>query len=854
MSAQPTPTPQILPPPGDLARGELVPRVEGRDDARERRKQDKTRQTTYADLETWLKNVDKKVDSINAEGELERQRVIGKMRRFYAGDQFVRLNRKGQWESRKKQSDALYCDPVLSAFVDTNVATRMRSRPRLKFTARSEDRVDKSEVAKYAQELWDDASRSLFTASERERENKNLELAGDTFCLLYFDPKAEGTEVRVPVLEKNTVTPSFASVYCPSCGKTSPPAPGSDAFKGVATCGECGYGHARVLGAQPFEAQVQTGFQDVPAGDVRAIFPDPAAVRVIGSTGKIADALVVAWDSLIMRGVLEETYPDQTFTSAGDDVPPSLQSERSEMQGGEQFEPVAVKRRWLSPLLFGGYTFQKETTLANGKVVPEGTKLKDLYPSGAYYCFAGGKLVDIYEQSIGSCWIHCPNSTSEGFNGLGSWDLLPLQEMVNELISLQFMIEVYDSLSPTLYRTGKINAKKIPNKPGAMIPVSNGDEDKPLSYAMARVDGGGNNSQAAQLGEQIKGSMQGRYGSFSGSSGVPDIKASGTATGIAIIQEQSMGRMGPSLALQAEMEVERAYIVLELRQQNWVEEMYETLDRKVGGDAGKWFRECDVRRDIRIEVIPESYYPQTEAQRREDFTALLNVAAMLQAGRDPAVADALFRRGVELYGKGLVLEQFQHDRVEARIRLERMRQAARFLESEAGVPVYLADGTPSPQMIEVVLSRANLVPEEPGKCLSVRLDRHPEYVQAYSQWLLTSEGRGASGFERGVVNTAIEKHRLAQAEQAQYAKQLQYQAQIPDKMAQMVDSHLDAEQQQNMQGVQAEEAQAAQMQQAEHAQGLQQQDREHEAIVGAAASGSIPVSDALTLKGALHGG
>jgi hypothetical protein len=853
LSAQPTQTSAVLPPPGELARGELVPVPEGRDDARERREQEQTRKATYADLETWLKNLDRKIEAIGRDRELERQRIIGKMRRFYAGEQILHWSRKGYWENKKKQSDALYVDPVLSAFVDTNVATRMRSRPRLKFTARSEDRVDKTEVARYAQELWDDAARELFTASERERENKNLELTGDTFCLLYFDPGAKGTEVRVPVLEKKTVTPSYASVYCPSCGKTAPPAPGSDASKGIATCGECGYGHARTLGAQPFEAEVQTGYKEVPAGDVRAIWPDPATVRVVGSTAKIADALVVAWDCLVMRGVLEEIYPNQTFTAASDDVPPSLQAERNEYQGGEHLEPVLVKRRWLSSLLFGGYTFQKETLLANGKTIPAGTKLKDLYPGGAYYCFANDKLIDIYEQPIPSCWTHCPNSTSDGFNGLGSWDLIPLNEMINELLSMQFMFEMNDSLSPTLVRAGKLKRNALPNKPGATAVVSNLDEDKPLSHAVARVQGGGHNSQAAGLSEQIKGSMQMRYGSFSGGSGAPDIKASGTATGIAIIQEQSMGRMGPSLALQAEMEVERAYIVLELRQANWVEEMYETLDRKVGGDAGRWFRECDIRRDIRIEVVPESYYPQTEAQRREDFTALLNVAGMLQAGKDPAVADSLFKRGVELYGKGLVLEQFQHDRVEARIRLERMRQAAQFLEGQ-NVPVYLADGTPSPQMIEVVLSRAGLVPEEPGQCLSVKLDRHGEYIQAYSGWLLTSEGRGASGFERGVVVQAIEKHREAEVGQAQYVKGLQYAAQLPDKAAQMVDTALTTEQQQGIQGAQAEEQQAAQIAQAGQQQALQERDREHEAIVGAAASGDLPVPEALALKGALHGG
>jgi hypothetical protein len=791
MSTQVSQT-QIAPPPEGLARGELVPVNPDRTDARDRAELDRQRQVTYVDLETWLKNVDRQIESINAEGELERLRIITKMRRFCAGEQIGRFNRQNRWENKKKQSDALYVDPVLSAFVDTNVATRMKSRPRLKFTARAEDRIDKSEAARYAQELWEDFSRQSFPASVRERENKNLEVCGDTFCFLYFDPQAEGTEVQMPVTEKRTVKPSFSSWHCPDCGSEGQVSPSADVTDGKHPCTKCGYQSASVTGAQPFEAEIEVGYEDVPAGDARAMFPDPVTVKVIGSKGKIADALVVGWDALVMRGVLEELYTDQTFTASASTLPPALDDEGKESRrGGEQFELILVKRRWLSPLLFGGYTFQKETKLPKGKTIPAGTKLKDLYPKGAYFCLAGGKLVDIYEQSIGSCWVHCPNVTTEGFRGLGSWDLIPMQEMINELVSLQFAIEMYDSLSPTLYRTGKINPKKIPNKPAAMVAVSNLDDDQPLSSAMTRVGGGGGQSQAAALREQIAGSMQMRYGSWSAQGGAPDLKQQGTATGAAIVQENAMGRMAPSLALQAEMEAERAYIVLELRQENWVEEMYETHDRKVGGDAGAWFRECDVRRDIRIEVVPESYYPQTEAQRRDDYQSLLRVAMMLQANGDPAVAANLFKRGVELYGSGLVLEEFQNDRVEARIRLERLRQVAKFLESESGVPVYDESGAVLPQMVSLVLQKANLIPEEAGQAVSIKLDRHDQFVENYAGWLLTSEGRGATAFERAVIKQVIEEHRYGSVEQQQYMKTLQYQAQIPDKQAEVMNQAID---------------------------------------------------------------
>lgn len=799
---------QIIPPPENHQPPPPKP-----EDAREPTEE---RTRNYVSLETYLVNLDRRVSQITGESNLERQRLITKMRRFYQGDFFFRFNRDGKVEHRKKQSDALYADPVLSAFVDTNVSLRMKSRPALNFIARAEGRVDKEEAADYAKQLYEDAADDLFPASVREREHKNLELAGDAFCLLYFDPKADGTEIKVPKFEKKTVKPQFNSYYCPDCGKLGK-------VSGQPVCEKCGQTDVVVEGAQEFEAQVEVGFDEVPAGDVRAMWPDPISVRVLGAQGQIKSALMVLWDSLIMRGVLESYYEGRKFEGGEYSATLQMQEETrsltsddtKERVGGEQFELLEVKRRWLSPLLYGGYTFPKETTLPDGQTVEAGTKLKDIYPDGVFYCLQNGKLIDLYGQTIGETWSHTPNQTSEGFHGLGSWDLIPMQEMINELVSLQFAIEMYESLSPTLYRPGKL-PKKIPNKPGALVPVSNLDDEKPLDTAMARVQSGGATSNAAGLREQIAGSMQQRYGSWSASGGgAPDIKAASTATGAAIIQENAMGRMAPSLALQAETEVERAYQILEIRQKNWPDEMYERFDRRSGGDAGHWFRNCNIRRDIKIEVVPDSYFPQTLGRMRAEFGELLQIASGLGVfQRDPKTAEAFFKKASEMYGRGISLEQYRHDRVEARIRLERMNQVGSFIEKN--VQVYDGAG-PRAQMVDLALRKCNLIPEEPGAIVNTSLDRHSEYIEHYTEALFTSEGRTFSPFVRAVVSKAIELHRKAQVKQAQYLKMLQNEAMLPDKIAEVASRQIDAQQQ-----LQLKEAEGqAQMGQAQEQMAMQ---------------------------------
>jgi hypothetical protein len=364
--------------------------------------------------------------------------------------------------------------------------------------------------------------------------------------------------------------------------------------------------------------------------------------------------------------------------------------------------------------------------------------------------------------------------------------------MVNELVSMQFAAEMYDSLSPTLYRKGAVDPRKIPNKPGAWAPVENMDESQSLSNAAMRLQPGNHTSNAAALREQIAASMQARYGSFSGAGGgAPDVKAATTATGISLLSEHALGRMAPSLALQAELDAERCYQILEMRQRHWPEEMYATLDRKVGGDAGRWFREADIRRDFRVEVVPQSWWPQTEAGRRVDFSEYAKIALTL-APQDPQIAKSLLQRAGELFGRGIEVEFLQSHRVDARVRLEKIRAAARYLETEAGVPVYGPEGEPVPELVAVAL-------RESDAPLDVIFDRHDAYVEALSDWLLTSEGRDESKFVRACIRGRALEHFEAKKEQAVFFKGLAIQAQIPDKMAEAASNEIDARQQMQLQ-------------------------------------------------------
>ena len=822
----------------------------------------------FIDFAQYLINTARTIESINADAEMERLRLIVKMRKFYSGHQVGYVSKvDNRWVDKKKRGDALYVDPVLASFVDINVAQIVKSRPTIKVTARSADRVDKEQSALYAQELLQDAQQNLFTANFLQREAKiGLQLSGEAYRITSYDQNVKGTEVRVPVTEQKTVAPQAKIWNCPACEQTGEI---DEVIKGqfaagTFTCPKCGYWRVEQITAEPFETSVITGYRDVPAGDVRCESPDPLEMKVIGDGGDIGEALAVTRDRLIMRGVLETEYKNVTIPSTSTPVKLQyvqdlkLDSPQSGMRadsqesskGGEQFELLHFKEVWLDVSAYGGYTFQKDTYLPElskpkdkRTLVKAGTKLEDVknergdYRWGAYFQKVGDLILDIYPCDKKKHLTHCVNNIGESFHGLGEWDLLPLQEQKNVLRSLMFAKEKYDSLSPTMVRTSWVDPQKLAqarSTANAIIPVSNLPDDARLENAVARVQPGQGVSGAYQLDGIIANSMQYRTGANTLESGAPDMAdRQRTATAVQAAMSQSEGRRGPMLQLRAEMERQQAFQILQLRKENWPEQMYASLDKKVGGDAGRWFRESDVYRDFKIEVVPESWWPQTAQQRKDDLIALRSLANPA----DAQLQKAIWNRATELWGRDVDITSYQSDKIEARIRLERLRQVAEFLEKEAGVPVYDVQG-PVVSMVNLCIEKSRLIPELPpldinGEpiCTNAILDRHDEYIDAYSSWLLTSEGRQASSFVRAVINRVIVKHYDGKVEYAQFMQGEAIKAQAPAKA---VEEQMASQQkeQEMTEAAEAEEKGKEQMiMQAVGQQLLTQDDREHEAQV-----------------------
>lgn len=748
----------------------------------------------FAKADDYLNNIADYAQRYKEDDRMERLRTIVKMRNYCIGNQIGIVNDAGIWINKKSEGDGIYFDPQLATFIDMTVSQIVKSKPKYSVKAKAEQRIEKREGAKCGEVLLKQWQTKHLTAKKLQKEVKwNLLLAGESYRYTFFDPNKEGYGIPTPVYNQKQLKPKSKPMWiCPICTKNGEMEEMGE--KPPQMCPDCNV-KADLIKPEEQNAQVLAGYQYKNIGDCDSDFPDVLEMTVIGADDDIKEALVVQRDRIIPRCVLEMLFPDKVIETTV--IPKALEyqqalknkQENSEnLSGTEQFENMHFQETWLNPAVYHAYVFPNDTRLANGQTIPAGTKAIDLFPNGLYYARCGKTILNLYEQAIRDCWSHTVNSIGAGFHGVGEWDLMELQDQKNEARSMQLNSLFLDSTSPLMFRSQYTDGGKFPNKFGALVPLKDVPNEVKLQDVAARVPPAGGIPEAYAMDEKLESSMQQRIGAFTTSGDAPDVKAMGTATGIAAVNEHTIGRRAPMLQLRAEMEIEQAYQILELRQKYWVAEMYESIAKEIGADAIEWFRQLDIRRDIEITVEAESWMPQTETQKRVDFQEYLQLA-MPFAQADPEKQKMLLKKAGEIY-RGFDLDNYQSDETEARVRLEKLIEVAE--RSEAAAPVMDETGFPNPMAVAAVLAETAkevkivTLPTDPmaHAPLDVTLDRHEQFFKVYTEWFKSSEGREKSLFVRAVVRTLCQLHTKAQALQQGEAMANEVMAQAPAMEAQ----------------------------------------------------------------------
>jgi hypothetical protein len=719
----------------------------------------------------------------------ERRRKTVQMRKYILGDYCGIFDKTEGWKSSK--GDGIYFDPQTATFINTLVASLTKTKPEKQCFARQEDMLDKREAAKVAKKLLDIDDEQLSTPKRAQREWKwNLLAGGETYRVTYYNPAKPGCgvqeEVYEPVVQQGGETVS----YCALCGV---PAEGQ--------CARCGNSRLDTIQRQASKVTVKKGSRYKQVGDVDYDSPDMLEMTVIGETDDIGEALIVHRSRMIPRCVLEEALGETGLPQT--DTPDTMSYKHySEDAGMKEFELLHYEELWLAPAVYASYQFPQTTELNAGQV-PQGTKGRDVIPGGLYFSRIKKKICQVFPQGIKETLSHTVNSIGEGFHGHGEWDLLPLQDQLTEAKSMKMNSMLLDSTQPLLIREQLgIDINNFDNKFGDVLSVSSTYPlEQSLDNAMRRVPAGKIPSEAYQMGEEIKGQMQQSVGAFSTQSDAPDIKAMGTATGISAIYENTTGRRGPALALYAQMEVEQAYQKLEMRQKYWCKKMYSGVAKDLGDDAVKWFMECNIRQDIQISVVPDSWMPKTDTQKKSGFTEFMNIAGeMIVAKGDKRMVDDVLRKANELFGGGLNFANLEADQTEAQLRIDKIREVAEYAEQRLGQQVFDQLGNINPEAMELVYAQTaemlkivhpqSAAGGQPDPFdifhtlpLDVMFDDHGEFQEHYTDYLATAEGRAQSLFVRTLIRQLAEFHIQAEAYRLMKMNEYSKVPQVPDLKA-----------------------------------------------------------------------
>jgi hypothetical protein len=728
----------------------------------------------------------------NSDQMWRRRRLSVQLRKYVLGEYYGVFDKTRGWYSEKEEGDGIYYDPQTPTFIANLLKDLVKTKPRKTCTSRDPERVDKREAARVAERLLQLDDEQDFTPKLQQREWKwNLLTAGETYRITYFNPQKVGKGITVEKYEPLEIPGGDSSTLCPLCGSTEATEDGK--------CASCGNPQMDTFEALGTKIQVKKGNEYKQIGDTDYDVPDALEMTVIGDTDTIGEALIVLRDRMIPRCVLEDALGGALpSTGTPDHLSYKQLFDGTTNQSSKEFELLHYQELWVAPAVYSGQTIAVSEKTQGGAVLPKGKKAKELFPKGLYFSRVQKVIKTLYPQCAAECLSHAVNDIGEGFHGQGEWDLNELQDQLTEAKSMKMNSMLLDSTQPLLTRKGWFDEDQVENKFGLVLPVDV-PNDRSLGEAMMRVPAGKMPADAYQLGEELKGQMQQRVGAFSTTSDAPDIKAQGTATGIGILTDQSISRRGPALQLYAQMEVDQAYQKLEMRQKYWPKKMYDRIASDLGSDAVKWFMECDIRRDISIGVVPDSWLPRTETQKQAGFQAFLSIAGQIVAAKgDPKLLDEILRKANDVFGGGINFADFETEAVEAQLRLDKLREVAEYTEQQFG-PMLYDPATGAINETALILAyaqtgellRLSFQKADPNDIfaqlpIDVMFDNHDEFIEAYTDWLKTAQGRQASQFQRTLVHTLSVYHEQAKAYRDMKMKQYAGVAQLPDLEAGLI--------------------------------------------------------------------
>jgi hypothetical protein len=737
------------------------------------------------DFTEWVRAIVKMIDAENHEEEIRRVRKITKMMRYYRGEQRGFWSAStGEWvtinpdDIEPRDAAMLLINNQMRPMIKSLSKEWSRSRSRMKVGSR-DDTVQKKGAARYATARLSRLQEKLMPESFRQTEAKSAFLAGNYLRYSYYNRKGKGEMAPVPKTAK--VPSKTHSDYweCPICDNEGD----LEQLGGSTVCPDCGYKKVKVKKGRDIYLSKMTNVEKVRLGCPDTRLVDVREVKVHLRARTIEQTPYLRRRQYMLVSTLREQFPwakikptppgpitryiQETELSSGGVKAKNSLMDNEEYGSAGLGGMTDFVQLWIRPSLYFDCKAKHDVKLNGGEVIKKGEKFIEKWPNGMYLALSSETLLDVRQELMEYFWTHGAYETLiESFWGDGLDDLIPMQELVNEMQSLFVENIIYNASPKIIYNPFLIESSMLNNNPSEMTPMSRQAkrDDKPSNavYQMAGMSIARDVPEAKITAVDDMRTMSGAHLAMQGSND----RSLTTATAMSIAREAGMALLGPPLALKSEADVTWAYQILKMCQEYWVDGVDDKALGSYSIQEAKWFRECDLETDLEITVEPGSWTPRTELEIKNDFLTFVTAGGIPLGFANPAVPYEIKQKAAELMRMPIDLDKLQPDIRNANLRIEQIQAAAQVL-IDAGV---IQKETDNEQVVSL------LVADVP---VDMYIDEHAVIADTYKAWLKKDEGRFAPVVVVNSVKYLIHAHMQA----AQQLQDEAFQAEARYQMA-----------------------------------------------------------------------
>lgn len=440
-------------------------------------------------------------------------------------------------------------------------------------------------------------------------------------------------------------------------------------------------------------------------------------------------------------------------------------------------------------------------------VLPQGTKLGDVYDEGIRLCMVNGKVVKLYNEAKNDVWDGYRYTVpSEGYYGAGVTPIISLNKSYDELASLDLQSALMSSLGILL-----VDARidKFDNTPGGNpIIVEDRRNGEELSSMVHHVATPGAGAETKMLKQEYKENLIDISGVRSPNTSGMSGEGMKTATGVNYQQATANGISAPKLELFASHCARIIEKAVKMMKKYGVQPLYFSNFKD---SRGKWFDPLDIPDDLTFRVEEDSHQPRTTEDVKND------TFAGLQVGWG---SGTLAPEANEQIAKVLRLPEGANDYTDwatkAEKRLDAMKEVDAMLEQAGALEmitqqiavVMEAQTQMPPQVDEMGQPVPPQPPPDPNTILAQQIieaakaapqpmDNNPMFVRFWMELYVTDEFDEMSEPMKAAITQLWQAHQDAEAMKAAEDMKRQLAAQAPA---------MEAEQ---AQAAQAEEAKAA---------------------------------------------